>query len=303
MYKKFLSIQIFLIVLVLNFLPFFSYPVSNDKWKLNPIGSKIITYDDSQFGGISGLSMSKNGKNFILVSDKSFYFKGEIIRDKLNKIINFNITEKGQLLSSRGKILKKRNIDSESIVKSTNNGYFISFESNNRVMYHKTLKEPGEFLPKHPDFDNFLFNDGIEALAIKSNGELFAIPELPPKGKKFHPIYRFYNNNWSIVDEIKIDQNYKVVDAEIIDDQNLITLERNFSFYDGFKIRLRRIIFEKNYVKNSEILLESLPWEFYNFEGISKWEDVDGNIYLTLVSDDQFSPLLKTEIREFILKK
>ena len=54
---------------------------------------------------------------------------------------------------------------------------------------------------------------------------------------------------------------------------------------------------------NSEILLESLPWEYYNFEGLSKWKDNDGQIYLTLISDNQFSPLLKTEVREFILKQ
>ena len=170
-------------------------------------------------------------------------------------------------------------------------------------MYHEDLNEPGKFLPKHPDFDKLLFNDGIEALAIKENGELFAIPELPPKGKEHHPIYRFHNNKWSIIDEIKINQDFKVVDAEMIDDRNLITLERKFSFYDGFKIRLRRIIIEENTIINSEILLESLPWEYYNFEGLSKWKDNNGQIYLTLISDNQFSPLLETEVKEFILKK
>ena len=89
----------------------------------------------------------------------------------------------------------------------------------------------------------------------------------------------------------------------MIDDGNLITLERKFSFYDGFKIRLRRIMIEENNIINSEILLESLPWEYYNFEGLSKWTDNDGQIYLTLISDNQFSPLLETEVREFILKK
>ena len=55
-------------------------------------------------------------------------------------------------------------------------GYYISFESNNRIMYHETLKTPGKFIPEHPDFDKLLFNDGIEALAIKDNGELYALP-------------------------------------------------------------------------------------------------------------------------------
>ena len=303
MHKKFFLITFFLITITIYLGSIFAYSITINKWELNLFGSKILTYEDQDFGGISGLTVSENGENFVFLSDKSFFFKGKIIRDNLNKIIDLKILDKGQLSSSKGEILTGKNIDSESIVKIDKSGYYVSFESNNRIMYHETLKSPGKFIPKHSDFDKLLFNDGIEALAIKENGELYALPELPPKGKDYHPIYKFNNNEWSIIDKIKIDQGFKVVDAEMIDDENLITLERKFSFYDGFKIRLRRIIFEKNIIKNSEILLESLPWEYYNFEGLGKWKDSNGNIYLTMVSDNQFSPLLKTEVKEFILNK
>jgi len=303
MHKKFFLITFFLITITIYLGPIFTYSITINKWELNLFGSKILTYEDQDFGGISGLTVSENGENFVFLSDKSFFFKGKIIRNNLNKIIDLKILDKGQLSSSKGEILTGKNIDSESIVKIDKSGYYVSFESNNRIMYHETLESPGKFIPKHSDFDKLLFNDGIEALAIKENGELYALPELPPKGKDYHPIYKFNNNEWSIIDKIKIDQGFKVVDAEMIDDENLITLERKFSFYDGFKIRLRRIIFEKNIIKNSEILLESLPWEYYNFEGLGKWKDSNGNIYLTMVSDNQFSPLLKTEVKEFILNK
>ena len=295
--------QSFLIVCIIFLKPIYTYSTTINTWELSLFNSKIIIHEDDDFGGISGITLSENGENFVLLSDKSFFFKGKIIRDNLNKIIDLKILEKGQLSSSKGEILTGKNTDSESIVKIDKRGYYISFESNNRIMYHETLKGPGKFIPKHSDFDKLLFNDGIEALAIKDNGELYALPELPPKGKDFHPIYKFYNNSWTIIDKIKIDQGFKIVDAEMIDDENLMTLERKFSFYDGFKIRLRRIKFEKDIIKNSEILLESLPWEYYNFEGLGKWKDSNGNIYLTLVSDNQFSPLLKTEVKEFILNK
>ena len=288
MHKKFFLITFFLITITIYLGSIFAYSITINKWELNLFGSKILTYEDQDFGGISGLTVSENGENFVFLSDKSFFFKGKIIRDNLNKIIDLKILDKGQLSSSKGEILTGKNIDSESIVKIDKSGYYVSFESNNRIMYHETLESPGKFIPKHSDFDKLLFNDGIEALAIKENGELYALPELPPKGKDYHPIYKFNNNEWSIIDKIKIDQGFKVVDAEMIDDENLITLERKFSFYDGFKIRLRRIIFEKNIIKNSEILLESLPWEYYNFEGLGKWKDSNGNIYLTIVSDNQF---------------
>ena len=47
--------------------------------------------------------------------------------------------------------------------------------------------------------------------------------------------------------------------------------------------------------------MESLPGSIIILS-LSKWKGNDGQIYLTLISDNQFSPLLETEVREFILK-
>jgi len=106
-----------------------------------------------------------------------------------------------------------------------------------------------------------------------------------------------------VLNTLKISDGFKITDAEFIDDQNLILVERKFTFLDGFQIRLRRILFEKDEIKSIQVLLESDPWEFYNLEGLSKWKDEHGNIYLTLISDNQFLPFLETEIREFLLVK
>ena len=45
---------------------------------LHPRVSKILKYEDQDFGGISGITLSENGENFVLLSDKSFFFKGKI---------------------------------------------------------------------------------------------------------------------------------------------------------------------------------------------------------------------------------
>ena len=50
----------------------------------------------------------------------------------------------------------------------------------------------------------------------------------------------------------------------MVDDENLITLERKFSFYDGFKIRLRRIKFEKDIAKLYESGIIKAPVHLRN---------------------------------------
>ena len=116
MHKKFFLIPFLLITFTINLGPFYTYSIEKNKWQLSLFGSKLLKYEDQDFGGISGITLSENGENFVLLSDKSFFFKGKIIRDNLNKIIDLKIIEKGQLSSSKGEILTGKNIDSESIV-------------------------------------------------------------------------------------------------------------------------------------------------------------------------------------------
>ena len=106
--------DLFLLLLFLYLIPFYTYSITTNKWEITLLGSKLITYEDNNFGGISGITLSENGKNFTLISDKSHYFQGKIVRDNLNKIIDFEILDHGQLFSSKKENLTGRNIDSES---------------------------------------------------------------------------------------------------------------------------------------------------------------------------------------------
>ncbi len=294
--------RIFLLSIIFSsFFPISSYPEAFDSWRLEPFGHQILPEKVSGFGGLSGISVSSSGKKFVMISDKAMYFMGEMIRNSTGKLIDIRIRDHGKILNSKGEQLSGKNTDSESIVRSPGDGYYISFESNSRIMFHENFTSPGEFLPKHPDFKRLMFNDGIEALAVNNSGQLYAIPESPPKGDRDHPIYKLKEDKWIVISNIKITEDFKITDAEFIDDRNLILLERKFTFLDGFQTRVKRILFEKDEIKSIQVLLESGPWEFYNLEGLSKWKDEYGNTYLTMISDNQFSPLLKTEIREFLL--
>ena len=234
------------------------------------------------------------------MSDKSDYFEGELIRTESGHISNLKISRSGHLLSSAGLPLQDKNIDSESIVKDANNTFYISFESNNRIMSHTALNSPGEFLPKHKDFKGLNYNKGLEALALNEDGDLFAIPEKPPLGYLKYPIYKFAGEKWIIFTTFTPIGNFQISDAAFLSNTELLLLERTFNWSLGFILRIRQLTFKNNKVIKDRILIETTSGA-YNHEGLDIWKNQAGEIMLTLISDNNFLPFLKSEIREYKL--
>jgi len=242
------------------------------------------------------------GTEALVVTDKSFFFVLELRRDDNDILTGYSAIKKGRILSSKGEHLNGRNTDSESIAMDANNNYFISFESNHRIMMHTEVEGKGIFVPKHPMFRKLSVNKGIEALAIDNENRLIAIPEKPPLGISDVPIFRLQNNKWEIIKYVKIEDNFLVTDAEILPMGLLLILERKFSWTQGFKTRFRLISLDKFDNTEPIIVFTSTANQFDNLEGMTFWKDKKGEMRILTVSDDNFHPLQQSEIREFLLK-
>ena len=151
-------------------------------WKLEQVGFLNIDRNEKNYGGFSGLLIQNEGSEAFLITDKSFFFILKLHRNENDTLNGYSVIRKGRILSSKGDHLNGRNTDSESIAMDKNNNYYISFESNHRIMMHRTIEGKGVFVPKHPLFKNLSVNKGIEALAIDNDNRLMAIPEKPPLG-------------------------------------------------------------------------------------------------------------------------
>ncbi len=272
------------------------------KWKLEQVGFLNIDRNEKDYGGFSGLLIKNAGTEAIAVTDKSFFFVLELRRDDNDFLTGYSVIKKGRILSSKGEHLNGRNTDSESITMDANNNYFISFESNHRIMMHTEVEGKGIFVPKHPMFRKLSVNKGIEALAIDNENRLIAIPEKPPLGISDIPIFRLQNNKWEIIKYVKIEDNFLVTDAEILPMGLLLILERKFSWTQGFKTRFRLISLEKFDNTEPIIVFTSTANQFDNLEGMTFWKDKKGEMRILTVSDDNFHPLQQSEIREFFLK-
>ena len=271
-------------------------------WTLEQVGFLNIDRNEKNYGGFSGLIVQDEGSEALILTDKSFFFVLKLQRNDDDILTGYSVTRKGRILSSKGEYLNGRNTDSESIVISKNNNYYISFESNHRIMMHTNVEGKGVFIPKHPMFRKLSVNKGIEALAIDNEDRLIAIPEKPPLGVSDVPIFRLQNNKWEIIKYLKIKDDFMVTDAEFLPQGLLLILERKFSWTQGFKTRFRLISLNKFDNKKPITVFTSTANQFDNLEGMALWKDKKGAIRILTVSDDNFHPLQQSEIREFFLR-
>jgi hypothetical protein len=84
-----------------------------------------------------------------------------------------------------------------------------------------------------------------------------------------------------------------------------LVLERRFSWARGLAIRIRAVPFTAikpgALVDGPELFIADMGQQIDNMEGLSVHRDASGALVLTLISDDNFSPLQRTLLLQFTL--
>jgi hypothetical protein len=144
-------------------------------------------------------------------------------------------------------------------------------------------------------------NTGIEALATDAAGRLHAIPERPPQGRIELPVYRLGPAGWEEAFALPRLPPFSVTGADFGPDGALYMLERAVVLPLGFASRVRRLVPGPGGAWTGEVVLETPPGRHGNLEGIAVWRDAAGGLRLTLAADDNFLPLLASEVVEYRL--
>ena len=97
----------------------------------------------------------------------------------------------------------------------------------------------------------------------------------------------------------------KIVVVEPLPGGGIVVLERRFRYSEGVKMRIRRIAeaeLKRGTPIEGETLLEADEnLNIDNMEGIAAHRSAAGETILTLISDDNFSPLQRTLLLQFAL--
>jgi hypothetical protein len=266
------------------------------------------------FGGLSGLRLDPKGERFISFSDKGNWFTGRIVYDG-RKMTGLTDVEAAPMLGPDGNPITTRGwFDSESIALDGSFVY-IGLERVNQVLRFDFSKgftrSRGEVVPLPPAASRLPFNKGLEALVFVPKGmplagTLIAISErgLDAKGNL---IAFLVGGPTPGQFSVRRTEKFDVSDAVLLPSGDLLVLERKFSLVSGVGIRIRRIalasLMPDAVVDGPAIFQADLSNEVDNMEGIDAHVTPEGDTVLTMVSDDNFSPIQRTLLLQFTLRE
>ena len=154
-------------------------------------------------------------------------------------------------------------------------------------------------LPGHLDFAKMTRNRQLEALAIDSNGTLYTLPEVASHRVNGLQLYAIKEGLWQVEAHIPSRGFFMAVGADFGPNNLFYLLERSASPL-GFRTRVRRFDLSQDDL-TEEILLTTGQLSHDNLEGISVWVDPKGATRVTMISDDNFLPVLRSEVVEYVL--
>jgi len=249
-----------------------------------------------KFGGISALEVDALGQEFVALSDDGFVVRGKLTRSDgiLTQVESGHLI---QLQNKWGQPLRKGTNDSEGLAIDANSRLYVSFEGPSRVWFFEDELSRAVEPTAYPPFERLQLNSGLEALAIDAEGNLYTLPERSGRIDRPFPVYKGDGVTW--IESFKIPRRdaFLPVGADIGPDHRFYVLERDFTGF-GFKSRVRSFDLDG---QNEITVLETRTGLHDNLEGIAVWEDIDGRIRLTMVSDDNFRWFQRTEIVEYRL--
>ncbi|KUF10697.1 hypothetical protein AVJ23_11670 [Pseudoponticoccus marisrubri] len=264
------------------------------------VGSYTWPAAAHDLGGFSGLEVTEDGTGFTVISDRSGRITGRFRREN-GTITGIEAGPPAPLTRPDGTPLTGWRGDSEGLATGSDGTAYISFEGDHRVWAYPDF-DAATPLARPEAFTRLQGNSGFEALAIDAQGRLFAIPERSGALSRPFPVWRYADGRWEQPFTLSRSGNFLPVGADFGPDGALYLLERTFTGL-GFRTRIRRFTIDGDRVAKEETLLTTPLLRHDNLEGIAVWQDPTGALRLTLVSDDNFRALQRTEFVEYRLPR
>jgi len=272
----------------------------------------VLTSAFPRFGGLSGIRVDAKGERFISFSDHGHWFTGRIVYEGRAMAALADV-ESAPMLGPDGKPITSLGwFDSESIA-IDGSFVYIGLERVNKVLrfdFNKGFtRARGEVVPLPTAASKLPNNKGLEALVFVPKGQ-------PLAGTLIAMSERGLDANGNLIAflvggpspgqfSVRRTEEFDVSDAVLLATGYLLILERKFSWVSGVGIRIRRIpltsVAPGAIIDGPSIFEADLGNEVDNMEGIDAHLTAEGETVLTMVSDDNFSPIQSTLLLQFTL--
>lgn len=267
---------------------------------LELVGSFTWKESVEGFGGFSSIEVSGNGSTFLATTDKGLFGQGVFVR-RNGRIVAIDDAKFRPILGTEGAPLISYRTDAEGLAVLGDREIYVSFEGHHVIRKFSALDGPSEVL-KMPNWVRHLqANSALEALAVDEQGVLYAVPERSGRLDRPFPVWRNKQGSWDSTLTISRSDGFLVVGADFGPDGRLYVLERYFNGVAGFATRVRSFGVGPEALSDEKVLLTTTTGTHDNLEGISVWRNGAGNLRVTLISDDNFRFLQRTEFVEYKL--
>jgi hypothetical protein len=276
-------------------------------------GGLSLTSRHRDFGGVSAIRVGPDGAQFVALTDKSHWLTGRIDYDPQRRPRGISAAVVAPMLGPDGRSLAARGwYDTESIAQD-GGALYVGIERVNRIVRFDFgrfgVLARGEPIPVPPGVARLPNNKGLEALETVPKGRplagaLIAISErgLDPRGN----IRGFLIGGPSPGEfAVRRSEDFDVSDCALLPSGDLLLLERRFNWWSGVAMRIRRVpqaaLAPGATVDGATLIVADMAYQIDNMEGLSVNRGPQGEIILTLVSDDNFSVLQRTILLQFRL--
>lgn len=285
-------------------------PVGATYGRLTFLGGLHLKSADPDFGGISGLRLSADGRGFTAISDRGAMFRGVLEYQGTRPVALEDVT-RGAIPGRDGKsLVKRRGFDTEALEIEGSTAWVSSEKVHWLTRYalgpdgRPTGAGKAVALPKAAA--RAPRDAGYEAMARLASGAIVLVAENFPNDDG--------DNRASVVGgkapfefAVRRSEDFSPTDLVRLPDGDLVLLERRYRPLFSLNIRLRRLpasSIAPGATVDGEILLEaSLAQTIDNFEALSAHRGPAGETVLTLMSDDNFSGFQRTLLMQFALTR
>jgi hypothetical protein len=276
-----------------------------------------ISSEAENFGGLSGLSLSQDGREITAVSDQGDLLRARLLLDKFGRLVGLDKPRFHRLRGVKGAYISRRadklDQDAEAVERLADGGYLVSFEVRHRILRYNGLTAKPSLFAVPAGIGKAPRNGGLEAMTPLPDGRILVLSEKFRTGKDGSKKGSGDYIGWLLSSEGEsLGQVYwpgvdifKPTDLAALPNGDVLLLQRRYTVLGGPGARLSHIPAERitpgGRLMDVELARLVPPMSVDNFEGLAVHPDPKGGWWIYMLSDDNFNPLQRTLLLQFHL--
>ena len=272
------------------------------------LGGLDLRSDAAAFGGLSGLSVSADGR-LAAVTDRGHWFTARIVRNDAGRLVGLADGELGPLGDAQGRPVTGAWRDAEALERLPDGDWLVSFEREHRVWRYPAetggLQGRPVPVPAPEGIARAPANGGVEALAPLADGRILMLAQgLKREGGS--------RAGWLVGAGAVAPLGYRTApnflptDAAVLPNGDVLVLTRHYTVLGGARVRLERLpaaaIGTETTLQGALVAHFRHPLTVDNFEGVAVVQGEDGATLVYILSDDNFNFFQRTLLLLFRLR-